>query len=107
VAHWVLAIATVIVAAIAAGHPGSADPWPPEKISEWTTATAILAGLSGLLPWRTTALGYGRAHEKLRDAIMVYDGDITFTVQYVLDAAHEAAAELNLVQVIKSGERKG
>ncbi len=60
-----------------------------------------------MLPWRTTANMYVRAHEKLRDVIVLYDGDTTFTIQHVVDAAREAAAELNQVHVSKVGGPTG
>jgi hypothetical protein len=92
---WLLAISTVVVAGITAGRPGFIE-WSEGTVRSWQTAVAILSGLSGLIPWRKTGRDFERAHEMLRDAIMLYDADTTYTVMHVLEQAHKAADELHL-----------
>jgi hypothetical protein len=93
---WLLAISTVIVAGITAGRPGFIDWTNDGTVRTFQTAVAILSGLSGLIPWRKTGRDFERAHEMLRDAIMLYDADTTYTVMHVLEQAHKAADELHL-----------
>jgi hypothetical protein len=88
-----LAVGTLIVASIAAGRPGFISGiWTESEIRSWATAVAILSGLSGLIPWQKFARAYERAHEKLIDAITLYDeANSNVTVLQVVDAANEAS----------------
>jgi hypothetical protein len=90
---WMLAIGTVIVAGITAGRPGFIN-WTDGTIRNWSTAVAILSGLSGLIPWREVGRAFTRAHQILVDVITRYDADPKYTVEQMLNGSREAEKEL-------------
>lgn len=97
---WVLRIGTVVVAAIAAGRPGFvlADWSADSTIRSWSTAVAVMSGLSAIIPWQRAGRIWGHAEEGLRDAITLYDGDPTFTVMHVIEAAQALAKDIRLFE---------
>lgn len=104
-AGWVLALLTVVVAGISAGHPGLFQ-WDEAHARSWATAVVVLSGISGLISWRSAGHAWGQAHEKLRDMITRYDADEKYSVEDVIQLASKAAVHIPHIE-FKSRQTRG
>lgn len=106
-AHWVFAIATVVVTGVAAGRPGFIhQTWSDSEVTSWSTMSVILASLSGLVPWQQAGASFGIAHEKLADEISIFDDETGYSVRGLVEFARKTTLELyNGLPVVRPGHK--